>query len=116
MIEEQYVSFKTGKLLKEKGFNVETSKFYNPHGEICENSLWISATPCPTQALAIRWLREKHNVHVLAYPEYRDDELLWGWKVILMTNPTETWRLIDFHSYEEACEEGILSALTNLVD
>lgn len=63
MIEEAYVSFDTAKLLKEKGFDEECFRFYMPTG----NGRWkyehyhdfdiSDRIECPTQQMAMRWLR-----------------------------------------------------------
>ena len=76
MIEEQFVSFDTARLLKEAGFNAPCYAQYSEKGV-----QWDASYPdnfnadefgysCPTQALAARWLREAHNLHVFACIEY----------------------------------------------
>lgn len=68
MIEEQFVSFDTAKLLKEAGFDVPCFNQYTERGTIwhcdCPENFNKSqcATSCPTQALAARWLREVHRI------------------------------------------------------
>lgn len=70
MIEESYVSFDTARMLKEAGFNAPCYMQYSDRGV-----QWEAAYPdnfnandwgcsCPTQALAARWLRETHKLHV----------------------------------------------------
>ena len=97
-IEEDYVSYEVAKLLKEKGFKIDTNKDYwkigedgtmyfmssigaytsNPNDEYAfyrpENSY-----PCPTHQMACKWLRENHKllVSVDATPIYgkmKDDK------------------------------------------
>ncbi len=79
MITEDYVSFETAKLLKEKGFDVETRGYYpvkgDATGRLFANSsseynhnhsqVQISA---PTLQMAMKWLEEIH--HILVVPDY----------------------------------------------
>ena len=77
MIQEAYVSFETAKLLKEKGFDEKCLHYYedNRHrDEGIKFSDWCNIEysnseigrrfTCPTQQMAMRWLREKHNIHI----------------------------------------------------
>lgn len=70
MIEEQFVSFETAKLLKEAGFDVPRFNQYTERGTIwhcdCPENFNKSqcATSCPTQALAARWLSERKMIEV----------------------------------------------------
>lgn len=121
MIEEQFVSFDTAKLLKEAGFDVPVYKHYTKTGAI-----WTSAMPekhndkmdymcfpCPTQALAARWLREVHGIHVYADMAY--SKLMEGKWVYLIrfTDKTENpYKCVGWsNSYEEALEEGLREAI-----
>lgn len=71
-IQEDYVSFEIAKLLKEKGFDEPTTKSYYTEGfenpMIFSHDLLPCIRPdeflCPTQQMAMKWLREKHNVHI----------------------------------------------------
>lgn len=78
-ITEQYVSFETAKLLKDKGFDGDCFVAYNANGNI-ESAMelygeeTIGNGECgegdiaaPTQALAMRWLREVKNIHINIY-------------------------------------------------
>ena len=71
MIEEQFVSFETAKLLKEAGFDVPCTSQYTEG-----KCIWNVSYPYnfnqdefgysrPTQALAARWLREVHHIDVV---------------------------------------------------
>lgn len=75
MITEDYVSFETAKLLKEKGFDEETHGYYpikgDATGRLFANSsseynhnhsqVQISA---PTLQMTMKWLREVHNITI----------------------------------------------------
>ena len=90
MATENYVSFETAKLLKEKGFDIECDCLYvdgniiQARGGRCdwnkgETILSIYKNECsaPTPQMVIKWLREVHNI------------------------------AFDFDTYEEAREVGI---------
>lgn len=53
MITEDYVSFNTAKLLKEKGFDEECQQYYGDY-----------KYSCPTLQMAMKWLREVHNLFI----------------------------------------------------
>jgi len=82
MIEEDYVSFETAKLLKEKGFDERISTVYKSYGElrrlkryygIC-NSDYNDITKnyfeftAPTLQMVMEWLRKVHNIHIAIVP------------------------------------------------
>lgn len=121
MIEEQFVSFDTAKLLKEAGFDVPTSTHYSNSGEVWwssipeDNNNDKSCKACsrPTLALAARWLREVHGIHV-------------GIDLVYIKPMTGKWicfiRFTDdcgnpycstgwFDRYEEALETGLREAI-----
>ena len=125
MIQEQYVSFETAKMLKEKGFD-ELCYMYYPKtgGEVEELSLhelnyerenFIKA---PTQQLTMCWLREVHHLNIEPYFEY----YLLGYSAeIKYTNKDTPLYLFEylrekwFNTYEEACEEAIKYCLEKLI-
>lgn len=130
MITEQYVSFETAKLLKEKGFDILCHGVYRKtlkENEIVDKpNLYIANwfknntdlkeseysdivyCTAPTQALVMRWLREVHNLFIVV--EYNN-----------VLTPTFWFKLnncpsdILYTTYEEACEEAIKCCLKDLV-
>ena len=67
MITEDYVSFETAKLLKEKGFDEQTVRYYNCWRELCQcecivnetiNSTSNYRTAAPTLQMAMKWFRK----------------------------------------------------------
>ena len=84
MIEEAYVSFETAKLLKEKGFDGDTSSCYiledGTHhimsDKIVQNEYYESQDSnehghliqAPTLQMAMGWLREVHKLHIITIP------------------------------------------------
>lgn len=129
MIQEQYVSFKTAKLLKEKGFDIpccfnyrsaypntpkpfyhKLPKDFNSEEYKGLKSEWFSA---PTQQMAMRWLRENYNI--LIYINFNGDINHYCWAMIDLTSgnpkPYECLAM----TYEEAAEEAIKYCLENLI-
>lgn len=108
MIEEDYVSFETAKLLKEKGFNEKCNYVYMWTGNIvaaqyfmegesfvdnedidavAKYNEWIIYTQgeyaylCPTIQRAMKWLRKEHFLHVhIGY-----DDLDWFWDIMYVS-------------------------------
>lgn len=125
MITEDYVSFEVAKLLKEKGFD-EPCQFlyfskYKQEGDFIGNfyarknsEINEASYSAPTLQMAMKWLREVHNLWC---------EISWEGKGLWCM---EFFSLIDeefipgsivheIKSYEEACETGIRYALENLI-
>ena len=115
-ITEDYVSFETAKLLKEKGFDEPTISIYYEDGTFEYfslnkwNSKFITPIFAPTLQMAMKWLREVHKLHIephiQTYKNYNgniynlDGELLLGF-------PSE--------SPEQACEAAMKYCLKNLI-
>lgn len=116
MIKEQYVSFEVAKLLKAKGFEEETNGNYYLGGKfdgkfeesskVNWNKFFKTPIAAPTQQMAMRWLREVHDIKIMIRP-YVDGtysyEILNGF-----------W-YVNFDSYEDAAEAAIKYCLENLV-
>ena len=70
MITEDYVSFETAKLLKEKGFNWNTDKQFNLDKIVGDYNITDRSRyperylDAPTLQMAMKWLREVHNLHI----------------------------------------------------
>lgn len=122
-MKEQLISIETARLAKEKGFNVPTKARYscatwhdnqfhifkNGIGK-CKNDEEDSIS-APTQALLQKWLRKKHGIHINI-----DFGLQWGFQLIPIGWSGEPFseNFIDgknWLSYEEALENGLLTAL-----
>ena len=72
MIIEDFVSFETAKLLKEKGFEVNCYTHYSSNGQ---NVYYNYQTPSdginmPTLQMAMKWLREVHNIVIAIDYDY----------------------------------------------
>ena len=143
MITEDYVSFETAKLLKEKGFDKPCEVWYAEY-----TSVWGGDTSgdrkyiniqfddknrfdeyykflcyAPTLQMAMKWLREVHNKHCHVSFDY-----VLGWYIQIVDTKETTHTYDDeemkiyhpeqdcgFNSYEEACEAAIKYCLENLI-
>lgn len=99
MITEDYVSFEIAKLLKEKGFDERVLTFYPP-GDI----------PRPTLQMAMKWLREVHDIDVSVVPLRSHKEYLPRVEGDITSHDA-----IPCRKYEEACEVAIKYCLENLI-
>ena len=139
MITEDYVSFETAKLLKEKGFDWMESPFYseqdrdewrqnnnytvpneeyNPELPFDSETLALVA-PHVSLQMAMKWLREVYNIHCdIGY-----DDLDWFWNILDVSDSVpveERPKMIKdgtagHKTYEEACEAAIRYCLENLI-
>ena len=121
-MEEQLISFETAVLAKEKGFKIPTPVMYKGNersyghnnewgidekrldGEFpYRNQQWYSI---PTQSGLQKWLREKHNIHLIAYKNINIDG--YDWCFITTDGITN---INSYKTYEEAYEIGLQEAL-----
>ena len=124
---EQFVSFDTAKMLKEAGFAVPCFNQYTERGTIwhcdCPENFNKSqcVTSCPTQALAARWLREVHGIHVVITEEAYTNGINYLWQVLIY-NPLSVDCLDnkstgmygdngEYETYEESLEAGLQEAI-----
>lgn len=135
-ITEDYCSFETAKLLKEKRFDGECSRFYMPSG----NGRWkyghyhdfdiSERIDCPTHQMALKWLRKVHKLHISVFigsDESYDangvtiDE--WHFWTYCITNTSGDMvydaynkvNVIEYQTCEEAVEAAIKYCLENLI-
>lgn len=113
---EDYVSFENAKLLKEKGFDIPTERFYNECGTYCCGASaynWNDDDDCedcsrPTQAMAMKWLREVHNLEIYPYHQYSQDGDKWWFEIVKFPSPVSDYESNAIYAtYEEACEAAI---------
>lgn len=130
MIEEQFVSFETAKLLKEAGFNVPCRGIYvtdrtgyyefreYDNKQTTDDLCWNTEDGfqyeylAPTQALAEKWLREVYNIAI--YSLYDDDMEQWFYVVDAFTkNPViDVFQSgSEYDDYESAFEDGLREAI-----
>lgn len=123
-MKEGLVTFKTAKLLKEKGFDERTLYGYQNNGmlycnadriAISYNSLPIYQICAPIQSFAQKWLRETNNLHIAIIR----NACGYGYDICKADNGTHiTDGVFDgpndggqWDTYEEALEVGIQEAL-----
>ena len=123
MINEDFVSFEIARLLKEKGFDIYVSSFYDVDGEFSRKEAdwnWNigSRYSAPTLQMAMKWLREMHGLYVVVRPYVTEEGILSLFDIksikekdIVVNIRTKT----GFDSYEEACEAAIKYCLENWI-
>lgn len=140
-MKEQYISLETAKLAKEKKVHIEgCCEVYSqeggaartPNGGKWNWEEYDKSEFClrPTQSLLARWIREKHNIHVIPRPIYDtlskngiygcdihlpdNDGSVFGVKSKISTiykKYENTRRTTEIGTYEEAMEAGLQKAL-----
>lgn len=144
MIEEDYVSSETAKLLKEKGFDVnsvmswkidssqqddETLKrdgfpsiddMFGEAFNTFETPITSYCYPLIAIQTAIKWLIEVHKLHIEPTPyPHEDGVFYWAYKIAFLDSDTLAVMVVrkkaGFDSKEKACEEAIKYCLENLI-
>ena len=126
MITEDYVSYDTAKLLKEKGFNEPCIATYNlvtKEFEVEEvyqdwTTRWAEYVSAPTLQMAMKWLREIYHLEIYPFHDAIQECNTWWYSA---ERHTKGCGLTEYESdsiygkYEEACEAGIKYCLENLI-
>lgn len=131
MITEDYVSFETAKLLKEKGFNEICEMFYcKPHEgylrNLKRNEWWNSnlredmTCTCPTLQMTMKWLREVHGLFIFISPWIMLENSIQYYFEIREIKTHDFKTLYDYtskelNSFEKVIEEAIKYCLENLI-
>lgn len=140
MITEDYISFETAKVLKDKGFDEDCRAFYKEwDGEItlcpctpshlfeyCHNSMLEQYNDdeelniaAPTIQMVMKWLRQTYKLQVIIYPFDCEDGIFWAYKIFsieqecLEVNRSDT--RVGYNSYEQSYEAAIKYCLKNLI-
>jgi hypothetical protein len=120
-ITEDYCSYEVAKLLKEKEFDEACRAVYEEKvlriNTLCDyhNSELSSYVCAPTHQMAMKWLREVHNIFIeISVDEMLKDE---GYQWALYNNDTKEIKPYSGwgDSYEEACEAALNYCLENLI-
>ena len=123
MITEDYVSFETAKLLKEKGFNKSCLWYYYEDGSEAYNNTELGKIyyPKPTLQMTMKWLREVHNLFIFisTWLKHKDGTVQYYYEIRNL-NDKDFETIADctsteFNSYEETCEAAIKYCLENLI-
>ena len=122
MITEDYVSFELARLLKEKGFDVYVSSFYDDEGKFSgkeANWNWNFGPrySAPTLQMAMKWLREEHDKSIEVRSQgLKATGLGWVTEIYNLKNQDGEYHNASTQpSYEEACEAAIKYCLENLI-
>lgn len=132
-ITEDYVSFETAKLLKEKGFDENTEhEIWYVIKQFSTGCHWNSCTykvggttreydddcciPMPTIQMARKWLRRIHNVNIDIVPVWNQKR--FEYQIFVVTPENAKHCYVDnklYPGYEEAAEEAIKYCLKHLI-
>lgn len=131
MITEDYVSFETAKLLKEKGFDEVCEMFYcKPHEGYMRNrkrNEWRNSDlrenmtcTCPTLQMAMKWLREVHGLFIfISTWTMLENNIQYYFEIReIKTRDFETlydYTSKELNSFEKVAEAAILYCLKNLI-
>ena len=136
MIKEAYCSKEVSILLKEKGFNEATNRYYNAqYDEIRTVSdtfmtywnneehmkvlMMEGALAIPTYQMAMAWLREVHNVFIViephAYDYINEKNSSYATSLWQGDNYYENITSKYYPTYEEAVEATLKYSLENLI-
>ena len=120
-ITEDYVSYETAKLLKEKGFKGIGAHFYDTAGNFLHFDAWMLALPeekyefieAPTLQMSMKWLREVHHIFIQVelYSKYDD----YCFELFQNTHRLILEKHETYNNYEEASESAIKYVLENLI-
>ena len=135
-MKEQLINFKTAKLAKEKGFNIQCFYYYDKIEKLIEpyeengsstdvefrvnltdlldnyNEGYRENYSASTQSLLQKWLREKHHLIIIIAYQYEHDSTSYSYWIYKENNslPINQW-VNDLNTYEEALELGLQEAL-----
>lgn len=134
MNKEDYVSMEVAKLLKEKGFNEKCNHYWWRHDNETRldsynfrftkewievnNNCYDEVLLAPTLYEAVKWLREKHNIHVVVSPHYSrmydviEHEYMIATYFDFLEKPFKWRKSKEYYmKYEQCLNDGILEAL-----
>ena len=132
MITEDYVSFETAKLLKEKGFNEEVICYYDDGGSLnlnkfvefqcCNEGYGSDVFAAPTLQITMKWLREVHHLYIQVMLDSWACGGHMGYYVVIQNTISDFEMMLQdalddvfYDTYEEACEAAIKYCLDNLI-
>lgn len=126
-MKEAYCSYEIAKLLKEKGFDEPTWTRYEDNNEVIFgdkynwNNSPMGQISAPTHQMAMKWLREVHNLNI------NNDLSIHGYFCsishivrdssghIVDVEDSESWETAYFDTHEKAIEESLKYSLENLI-
>lgn len=143
-IKEAYISFEVAKLLKEKGFNEYCWKFYelgdfeipvllNGFELSDESGFWNNEyldsykkehsyindiCSAPTHQMAMEWLREVHNIHIVPKKDFFGGFYtgrIYDGRRDTASDKEDYIACAGYKTYKEATEAAIIYCLKNLI-
>ena len=126
MITEDFVSFETARLLKEKGFNEKVICYYDDAGSLnlnkfvefqcCNQGYGSSVFAAPTLQMAMKWLVEKGIVIIPVLSNVLDNKkFLWDIKIVVTETGYKYYKGWSFENQEDAINTAIKYCLENLI-
>jgi len=126
MIQDEYIKFETAKLLKEKGFDEKCDYCYAFFDEddirVLELKHYISGLsltekryPYVTQSVAMKWLREVHNLYINIFVTWKNKIPHYQWSIDNLITQDTIYETPCLEKYEGACEAAIKYCLENLI-
>lgn len=133
MIKERYCSYEVAMLLKEKGFDELCENIYFDKGlmdfvpDMFDDERWIKNSDfpnsylvdatAPTHQMAIDWLGDIYDLHIIAYPYKRGNSKGWCCYVYKTYNLLGQEKYVNetCNSCYEAIEAALKYALKNLI-
>lgn len=125
MITEDYVSFETAKLLKDKGFDKNCFTVYNNDGKFYDTRYGIAPSieiSAPTIQMAMKWLRNEKHYYVQVMLDSWACGSHSGYYVVIQKTDSDFEMMLQdavdevfYQTYEEACEAAIKYCLENLI-
>lgn len=131
MITEDYVSFETAKLLKEKGFDEPCECFYDTeNNDVSIVNGWMNVSnselkgkefvrySAPTLQMAMKWLREVYNIFIAINMIPDTIQKPYFFKPYVegkIYNFPLDYSVEFYTTYEEACEAAIKYCLEKLI-
>ena len=129
MIEEDYVSFETAKLLKDKGFDEFTFSNYNENGitQFTEVETRVGeGYQRPTLQMAMKWLREYKKIltsifcHIdkgywFCIQHFIDSPYKFATSESIHRKEEILGKIQYYDTYEQACEASIKYCLEKLI-
>lgn len=118
MMTEDYVSFETAKLLKDKGFDEFTFSNYDENGIAQFNEVETKVAKGyqrPTLQMAMKWLLKKHNIFICIL--FMEDLDGFGYTIEDVVNKKciASSGASSYKEPEQACEAAIKYCLENLI-
>ena len=125
-ITEDYVSFETAKLSKEKGLKVDdetcrrwaVNKQLYEEGHFNESNAAGDYIPIPTIQVAMKWLRNTFHFEIYPFHDAIQENNNWWYRIEHHSKGcslTEHESDAIYKTYEEACDSAIRYCLENLI-